>query len=165
MLSSYNVSQLKEGDYLFTTDSQIVYNVYMLDESLYFDAYPEFSADVHTLGFDMIANPLRKTPFDKRVRVTISDIIINYLTANPEKVFFFVCDSADAREKSRMRIFELWYSQRQTDVIEKYNESIHTEEMDIYFSIIIHSKNSLRDYIISCFQQVTQSTTEKLRSY
>lgn len=165
MLSSYNVSQLKEGDYLFTTDSGIVYSVYMLDESLYFDAYPEFSADVHTLGFDMISNPLRKTPFDKRVRITISNIIIDYLTTHTEKVFFFVCDSADAREKSRMRIFELWYNQWKTDTIEKYNESIHTADMDIYFSIIIHSKNNLKHYILSCFHQLTQSTAEKLKSY
>ncbi len=165
MLSSYNVSQLKEGDYLFTTDSGIIYNVYMLDESLYFDAYPEFSADVHTLGFDMITNPLRKTPFDKRVRVTISNIIIDYLTTHPEKVFFFVCDSADARERSRMRIFELWYNQRQTDKIEKYNEAIHTIDMDIYFSIIIHSENNLKHHIISCFHNLSRSTAEKLKSY
>jgi hypothetical protein len=165
LLSSYNVSQLKEGDYLFTTDSNIVYSVYMLNESIYFDAYPEFSADVLTIGFDMIANPLRKTPFDKRVRVTISNIIINYLDEHPEKVFFFVCDSADTREKSRMRIFELWYNQRPTNAIEKHNESILTADMDIYCSIIIHSKNHLRNHILSCFHMVTRSTTEKLKSY
>lgn len=52
----------------------------MVNESVYFDAYPEFSADVLTFGFDIITNPLRKTPFDKRVRITISHIVIKYIS-------------------------------------------------------------------------------------
>jgi hypothetical protein len=165
LLSSYNISQVKEGDYIFTTGSGIVYSVYLLNDALYFSEFPEFSEEVSTFGFDIISNPSRKTPFDPRVRITISNIILNYLSAQQDKVLFFVCDSADARQRGRMRIFEQWYNFLKVSYIEKYNESILTPEMEIYCSILLHSKNIMRNHIISSFRNLCGSTAEKLKSY
>ncbi|WP_245898667.1 DUF6169 family protein [Chitinophaga niastensis] len=106
-----------------------------------------------------------KTPFDTRVRITISNIIIDYLSAQPEKILFFVCDSADTRQKGRMRIFEQWYNYLKVDYIEKYNESIQAADMDIYCSIILHTNNSLKNHIISSFRNLSHTTSEKLKSY
>lgn len=165
MLNSYNIYQPQKGEYIFTTDTGIIYSVYILDDQGYFIDYPEFSAEVSTFGFSLVSNPLRKTPFDTRVRDTITGLIINYLCTNPDKILFFVCDSADERQRGRMRIFELWYNQLKVEYIEKYNESVITNDMDIHCSIMLHRDNYMRKHIISSFRDLCYITTEKLKSY
>lgn len=165
MFSPYNLSQLDVGLYEFTTDQQVVYSVYFGDGKSYFQGYPEFSDDVLTFGFDRITTSSSKSRMDVRIRITITHVITNFLMDNQDTVLFFVCDSADKRGNARMRIFEHWCLQQKNSFLEKHNESIKTSEVDIHCSIILHSSNALKDYIISCFRSLSNSTTEKLKSY
>lgn len=64
-----------------------------------------------------------------------------------------------------MRMFEYWCRQQKNSFLEKHNESITSPEVDIHCSIILHANNTLKDYIISCFRSLSNSTTEKLKSY
>ena len=105
MLSPYNVFELQDGDFIFTTDLEVVYTVYILSEQGYFSDYPEFTDDVYMFGFSILSNPTRKTPFDQRVRLTTSYIVKNFLAKNPEKILLFICDNADSRQIFRMKIW------------------------------------------------------------
>jgi len=165
LFSPYKLSQLKTGLYQFTTDQQVVYNVYFEDSLCYFQDFPEFSGDVMTFGFDRISAPAHRGGTDLKIRLTITHHVINFFTENHDKVLFFVCDSADSRGKARMRIFEHWCQQYKISFLEKYNESIITEEVEIHCSLILHTENVLKEHIISCFRNLSKSTTEKLRSY
>ncbi|WP_366839267.1 DUF6169 family protein [Chitinophaga sp.] len=164
MFSPYNLSELQAGIYEFTTDQQVVYHVYFGDGKSYFQDYPEFSDDVLTFGFDRIKTSNYK-PHDIRIRITITDVFTSLIIGNQDRVLFFVCDSADQRGAARMRIFEYWYRSQKCNYLEKYNESIHTQDMDIHCSIILHSNNTLKDYIISSFRNLSKATAEKLKSY
>jgi Family of unknown function (DUF6169) len=165
LFSPYNLSQLQVGLYEFTTDQAVVYSVYFGDGKSYFQNYPEFSNDVLTFGFDRITASDYKSRMDIRVRITITHVITNFLMDNQDNVLFFVCDSADKKGAARMRMFEYWCKQQKNSALEKYNESINTPDVDIHCSIILHSDNTLKDYIISCFRSLSNSTAEKLKSY
>ncbi|MCW3463265.1 DUF6169 family protein [Chitinophaga nivalis] len=165
MLSPYNISESTDGDFLFTTTANVVYIVYLLKDQGYFDDYTEFSANVLTFGFAITSNPTRKTPFDERVRITISAIIQAFLRNHPEKVLFFICDNSDSRERFRMKIFNLWYQLLKVDFIEKHNEVMHLDQLEIHFSIILHINNPLKKFIISSFHDLSYTTAEKLKCY
>ncbi|HWV67435.1 hypothetical protein, partial [Chitinophaga sp.] len=60
---------------------------------------------------------------------------------------------------------EYWYRQQKIGFLEKYNETIITSEIDIHCSIILHSENTMKHHIISCFHNLSRSTAEKLKSY
>lgn len=165
MFSPYKLTELKVGLYQFTTDQEVVYHVYFGDGMCYFQDYPEFSDDVMTFGFDKISAPRSKSRADIKIRFTITHHILNLFNERQDKILFFVCDSADSRGTARMRMFEHWYQQQKISFLEKYNESITTSEIDIHCSIILHSRNMMKDHIISCFRNLSKSTAEKLKSY
>ncbi|CAL1516558.1 DUF6169 family protein [Chitinophaga sp. MM2321] len=164
MFNLYKLSELKSGFYEFTTEQNVVYAVYFGDGQSYFHDYPEFSGEVLTFGFDRITET-GKPRLDINVRFTITWLIIHYLQNNQDKILFFVCDSADSRGAGRKKIFEQWYRHLKVDYIEMHNESIYTGDMDIHCSILLHSHNSMKEYIISSFRDLSHATTQKLKSY
>jgi hypothetical protein len=165
LFNPYKLTQLQAGLYEFITDQQVIYSVYFGDGKSYFHEFPVFAGDVLTFGFDRITSTGRKFRMDLKVRLTIAQLIIHFLTENRDKVLFFVCDSADSRGTARMRIFEHWYREQKISFLEKHNESINTPEVDIHCSIILHTENNMKHYIISSFRNLSSATAEKLKSY
>lgn len=147
MLSPYNLTFLENSTYEFRTVHDVVYSVYFIDGSSYFTDYPDFAADVLTFGFDLKYSSHFKIPADDRVRITISKIIISFFDANPDKILFFVCDTKDRKQLSRINTFERWHRYANHYSLEKYNEFIQAEDISVYCSVILHKENLLKNRI------------------
>lgn len=136
-----------------------------MDDQHYFWDYPEFSGDILTLGLSIVENPLPAIPCDHRVSATVCSIITTALQAAPEKILFFVCDSIDAKQRARMRMFNRWYRNSKNLHLEKHNTSILSPDMELYASIMLHSHHPQKDHIIHSFYHLSRNTAEKLKSY
>lgn len=138
----------------------MVYTVYFTDASGYFSEPSEFSGDVLMFGFD-VRYSLSKIPVDDRVRITISDIIAHFFVRNPNKILFFVCDTKEQKQESRMRLFERWYKTCGQFPIEKLNEEIKMEEGNLYGSILLYRNNPKKPQIRQAFKQMRIDLEDK----
>ena len=59
-------------------------------------------------------NYSKKYGVDLRVRETIKHILLDFWN-NYDNVILFVCDSSDGRSAARMRLFNKWYYELNTD--------------------------------------------------
>lgn len=69
---------------------------------------------VPSLSLAFQKNNAQKYGLDLRVRETIKHILLDFWN-NYDNVILFVCDSSDGRSAARMRLFNKWYYELNTD--------------------------------------------------
>jgi hypothetical protein len=149
ILPPYNFTQL--GDkYTFRTDNSIVYSVEFTDGTFYFLDLPN-----HISVFELsirVLNPIDSIgqPFDKRVEVTIVDILSTFFNNNKNSLIY-VCDTIDNRQQGRFRKFDMWFKKNQTASLEKYDVNFTTLDMQILASLIVHSENPDKELLVTLF--------------
>lgn len=90
---------------------------------------------------------------DKRVAVTIANIVADFYKSQSEAVSLYVCDSSDGRQAARKRKFDEWFSYfNQTEFI-KHDLPVTDAKDGItyYNSIILKADNPHRQSIIAAF--------------
>lgn len=95
-----------ESEYYFYTENGIKYTAYFNRQ------YGIESCPVFEFGFSK--NNVQKSKLDLRVRETIKHILLDFWN-NYDNVILFVCDSSDGRSAARMRLFNKWYCELNTD--------------------------------------------------
>lgn len=131
----------------FTTDNSVDYKVEFVQNISNFD--------VILLVFEIVilfddSKTILNPPLDKRVEVTVVEIIRDFFSSYDYSVIF-VCDYSDNRHHTRKRKFSSWYNKYKTSEIEKHDSDFEIEGIEFLTSLLIHQKNSFKKIIIDLF--------------
>lgn len=149
-LHPYSYVQNGELAYEFTTVNGDVYVAYFLDMA----AYSPYFTDVYTFNFELRdSNTIPQQ--DGRVADTICVIMRRIFESNRNAVII-TCDNTDHREQGRNRLFQQWYARFGDPSIYKIDRQYHSEDYDIYSSLLIHEQNPNREHIEAAFIQLSE---------
>jgi hypothetical protein len=153
----YKLSPIGNG-YIFTTeagDDFIIllekHNIEILSESvLDFSFFPVDKNFVHKS--------------DSKIRITITNFLINLFKENRRYVIFYVCDILDNKGKIRKRLFDSWFNNSNSgEFVKKDYELKYFLEEDIettiQFSLLSHVENPDLQKI----EEIFDSNLEELR--
>ena len=149
-LLPYNYSQCDELTYEFTTINGDVYVAYFIDMT----AYSRHFSNVYTFNFES-RNEV-SSPQDDRIADTICTIVGSIFKDNRNAVII-ICDNIDNREQGRNRLFQQWYSRINNTSICKVDKQYHSEDYDIYSSLLIHADNPDLGDIVKAFVKLTEN--------
>lgn len=93
---------------------------------------------------------------DKRVALTIADIVADYYQLRNEVISLYICDSSDGRQAARKRKFDGWFEFfNQADFL-KHDLTIVDEKDGItyYNAIILKTDNPQKTAIIAAFDDL-----------
>lgn len=149
ILPPYNFTY-SDGKYSFLTDNSVVYNVEFTDGAYYFFDLP---ADVPVFELNIkVLNAAESIiqPYDKRVEVTIVNILSTFFNDNKNSLIY-VCNNLDNRERARSRKFNSWFNKNATFSVEKYDINFTMQNVIILASLIVHTENKRKDELIKRF--------------
>jgi Family of unknown function (DUF6169) len=146
ILLPYNFT-FSEGKYSFLTDNSVIYNVEFTDGSYYFYELP---IDVPVFELNIKALNALIQPFDKRVEITIVEIISMFFNNNKNSLIY-VCNNLDNRQQGRSRKFNSWFNKNATFPVEKYDINFTMQNIIILASLIVHAQNDRKEELIKRF--------------
>ncbi len=134
--------------YLFTTGTDIKYEIKFVPSSEYFNAYMDLGAEVFEMIISIADNPTGgRLTADERVAPTIFAIFEDFFLIQ-RHVIVFICDSTDGRGKARHRKFGHWLHDQNpsTDILAKFDRFVLDGSQRIYLSMILsrHHPNASR---------------------
>lgn len=155
-MEGYNFTKnIETIEYHFTTVNGIFYSVkFSLDETFNSVSHSEEFKNVFQIILAKISND--KEPLDKKVSVTIKNIIMDFLHNQKNSILYF-CSYFDQKELKRFNTFNRWYEYSETkDHINKIDNLIKIENVLFYTSLILHEKNPQKKEIIELFDSLEE---------
>jgi hypothetical protein len=127
-LAPYEV-ELRDGEYYFHTDFDIVY-------SAEFKYEPAFGG-TPAYWFDLTNRSGKASPNDPKVRDTVIRIIIEFFRANPD-ILLYMCDNANDQQAQRNRLFLRWFmGEEQSKHYVIKTAVVEDEGMENFIAIIV----------------------------
>lgn len=134
----------KVGDnFLFTTDSNIVYEIYYTEAAAYFPDDVPFASESKAVGFrplDIEVADYRGLDSDFRVVATIIQNVSERFN-NKNTVLLYSCEDSDGQEKLRHRLFGWWFIRSNNNQLKKID---FTFDDTLFGAVIYHSENVYR---------------------
>lgn len=141
-LAPYEV-ELRDGEYYFHTDFDIVY-------SAEFKYEPAFGG-MPAYWFDLTNRSGKVSPSDPKVRETVIRIIIEFFRANPD-ILLYMCDSANDQQAQRNRLFLRWFmGAEQSKLFYIKTEMVIDEGVENFIAIIVPRSHPYLEDIIERF--------------
>lgn len=151
--SPYSVWSVGSMSYSFKTDYSVVYRIeFIEDDTIWKSGAYEF-AIINENGM--------ASPNDEKVKRTISSIIEEFFTNNPD-VLIYQCETGDNRQAMRDRLFLRWFNsyERNADYVIKV-EKIVAEGIENYTAIIVQKSNPKLETILSEFEEFVDFFRQK----
>ena len=139
----YHVTQVDSSIFRFVTKHGIVYSVgFIPDTSFLQNGVYQF----------FLINTSNKTrPQDTNVYETVR-VIIEEFFAQDEPVMLYICDTTDMRQKSRDRLFKIWFhTYIHSGLYTMCNECMTLDDVQYFSSIILRKDHPFHDNISSTF--------------
>ncbi|MBQ8655793.1 MAG: hypothetical protein IJ527_01830 [Prevotella sp.] len=144
-LSSPYVVVKEDDEYLFRTDSDILYAVS-------FQVYEGISG-LDAYWFDLSNRSHRASPSDPKVRETVICIIEEFFYQNPD-ILLYMCDNANEQQAMRSRLFLRWFNGYEQQKKYDIRTVLLTEDnIDTYIALIIQRSHPQYDEIIALFDK------------
>lgn len=132
-LANYYSFERQEGadgsvHYVFSNDFSLIYSVYFHppDFSVFLEEMPHLSKFGRLFGFSPVEDPTGKKNGDPQVSNTVCQIVEDYFNSyGKDKVLLYHCDSEDARQGCRFRLFKRWH-RKNSDIL-----NIHTDGKEV----------------------------------
>jgi Family of unknown function (DUF6169) len=155
-LQQYQTSRIDERLYSFTTVVGCLYHCYFYDFSSPFSDYPELAPKVFGFNLELKFKPaeLKTIPLDKRIAVTVTNIIKTFLREK-ENVVVYICDNSDSREKARFHKFYHWFKEYNDGSIIQLRGVIRAGNTNILNALLIHKNNPQLNDFIEAYEIIT----------
>lgn len=153
----YAVSKIGEDSFLFTSQYGVTFNVGFADD------YMLMEEGVYQFFISKISDT--PSPNDPLVRETIAVIIREFFAIKPV-VILYICDTSDARQSVRDRLFARWFEEYGNN--KEYtmiHESIMIDGITYYGSLLMKSNHPIHDEICTRFHDFVINLPSKLDSY
>jgi len=157
-LLPYRGKSSNNGIFSFTTDFGVNYSVVIFKVETFSEYY--FGNNV----FDIAINcDLQNPPKDKRVQITINELIASFLLENEHYILTFVCDFADNKHLARKRKFNNWFKLANNDDFVMH--FLEYQIVDIYYIFgIIYNTNTYGKELLSEIELNISKTIESIKS-
>ena len=96
---------------------------------------------------------------DKEYYDSLAKEYINENLKNPHASLFYVCETIDAKEDYRKRLFERWFKAEGSDKHTIHTYPIRSEYSTIYISVIVNNSNPHYDAVVSELNQTMTGYT------
>lgn len=135
----YRYKQIEDENPLFSfiTDTGVKYVLELLKQD--FDNI--YFKDLYILSFYPVIEKGIKLSNDIKIKATISQIIIDFLSHKEDALIHYICDSSDKKQYSRNRLFSKWFNESNTiDAYSKFNLNYPTEDLVYTLEFLFISK-------------------------
>jgi hypothetical protein len=153
-LQPYNYITHKPDYYSFTTTGGSEYHCYFFDFSAPFSDYPELAPKVFGFNLELKKSASSVTGLDKRIAVTVSVILKDFLGKH-SNVVVYICDNSDNREKARFHKFTNWFKTYNDGSIIQLRGVIRAGDISILNALLIHKDNPLLNDFIEAYEILT----------
>lgn len=142
--------------YSFTTKQNHLYNAAFLQ---YGDMFLDTSAkphapDIYMFNLDIKSAVAKFAPRDPDIFLTVC-CIFEHFFKNVNRVIVYLCDPNDNRERSRYRLFNMWYAHYTgSDAFRKISRTIYTPDKVMYTAMVIHKNNNNTIPLIKGYREV-----------
>lgn len=147
----------EEGDYplfTFTTDNDFTYYVAFRDMEQ--EGYP--LENLYAIDFYKIEKG--KTQKDKKVSLTILQIIFDFIAKNESLIIYYLCDSMDNKQTYREKLFSKWFAISDTQNWNKFDLTLENHEdykMSFLYNSNIYSNEIIESEVIKCMNVLERS--------
>ncbi|MBI1779908.1 MAG: hypothetical protein HYR66_00825 [Sphingobacteriales bacterium] len=155
-MQHYLISKISERVYTFTSSIGCVYHCYFFDFSAAFSDYPALAANVFGFNLELKEKPegVQKIPPDKKIAVTVVDIVKAFLNEK-ENTVIYICDTIDNRHKARFHKFNHWFEIFNDGNYLQLKGSIRAGGIDILNALLMHRENPLANDFIEAYHILT----------
>lgn len=136
------------NSYLFTTAYGAAYSVKFKSTPYLFENSPEIADQVYELVIDLIRPVSIRSGLDPAIAVTVVAICKDFF-ADKERILLYICETADARHRARVRKFDAWFREFNDSRFLKIDANFpDVNNITYYVSLIFRSDHSGRHTII-----------------
>ena len=155
-MQQYQILKIDELLYSFTTSIGCKYHCYFFDFSTAFSDYPALAPKVFGFNLELKYQPpeLTKVGLDKRIAVTVTNILKVFLHQKDE-VVVYICDNSDRREKARFHKFTNWFKMYNDGSIVQLRGVIRAGNTNILNALLILKDNPLLNEFIDAYEIIT----------
>lgn len=155
-LPPYRLLRIDDLTYSFTTDSGDKYQCSFLSYAEYFVNYPDIASKFFSFNLDLASKPLKHKGTDKRIAVTVVNIVAKFLISRINAVVY-ICDPADGKGLARARKFKSWfdYVAHPSHQIIEVSTGFDTGGIRLYTVLLVHQKNKLKKKFIQAYIELT----------
>lgn len=160
-LQSYPIRKTGKYTYFFKTEHGDEYKCYFISNAKYFYKYPEIANSFFSFDLELQAVFAKHTGVDKRIPVTVAQVIGEFLSSKINAVLY-TCDPSEGKGAARARKFRAWYN-----YFENYSTSffrmsvdVNADGMTLFTALLIHKNNKLKDRFIEAYLDFTKDETE-----
>lgn len=162
---SYNFFLLNpyDNNFYFITDNYIVYEIEFKPSNYLFESIEPIATETFELSISIYSKPpFQKSEFDPITGQTIFLIFEDFYNRNHLTVTVHICDTSDGREFARMRKFNYWFEQFNTEIYFKSDIILFSKDGESApTSIILRRDNPYRHQIIEAFEKLTDGYNQK----
>lgn len=152
----YKIINTIDGKFEFQTDNKLIYSVYFQSaKEHFFTLAPDLPNEVYLFGFTIKTGNELSLKYDKRVEVTIIQILFTFFEVNT-RAMLFVCDTKDQKQRHRKITFNKWFNKHNSKMLfEKKDISIIIDnDNQYYISLILHSLNPNKEKYLLAFSNL-----------
>jgi len=141
----YHVAQVDSSIFRFVTNNGIIYSVGFVPDTSFLKN--------GVFQFFLINTTSKSSPQDTNVYETVR-VIIEEFFLQEEPVMLYICDTTDKRQKSRDRLFKIWFhTYIYNGSYTMHNECMILDNVPYFSSIILRNDHPFHDNIISAFHE------------
>lgn len=151
--SPYKVENSGEDSFVFVTENGVKYEIsFVIDYTLNIE-------NSYQLCIDNVDS--KTQPRDYKVRDTIV-VIIKEFFKNNELSLLYICDTSDGRQKTRNRIFRIWFEEKaSTDSYTIIPASVEVDGEEYFASLILCNNHPQYNIISSAFTKLSKDLSDK----
>ena len=138
----------EEGTYplfTFTTDNNLTYYVAFRDMEQ--KGYP--LENLYSIDFHKVEEG--KTQKDKKISLTILQIIFDFILENESLIIYYLCDSMDNKQTYREKLFSKWFALSDTQNWNKFDLTLENQKdykMSFLYSSNIYPTELIESEVI-----------------
>lgn len=137
----------ENGQYFFDTPSGAQYVAYFLELP--------FAEDLYTFNFEKLHRG-KYGVVDCHVFDTICHFLWRFFQ-NHRNSMLIACDTADGREKARMRLFESWYKRMAPNGISKIDRHGKADNYELFLSLLVWDHNPNKAKLLSILEDYCET--------
>lgn len=141
---------IEDDKYLFRTPSGALYVAYFLDLC-------SLAENLFTFNFDRVSMG-DKGVVDTQVCDTVCTILASFFKEHINSILI-VCDSADGREKARMRLFNAWFNRIAPEGLIKVDRTGRTSSYELFVSILLWQDNPAKEQLKALLEDYCNMVT------
>lgn len=146
-LHPFDYKKVDDFYYTFISRDGIPYNAYFIPLQ---EVYPEL---INTYSFNIEVEDSRPHPIDRRIAVTVVDILKRFFE-NDENAMVMVCDSSDGKQHKRRNLFDRWFAHYNDGSMDMISASKNEGDYNLFITLYYKHTNPYKSQLKRAFNDL-----------